>query len=97
VEIAVSLGLLGIVLYGGLAVAIALAVLPRLGPTGYRPQVALAIAVSATLLLNGVVADGFAGPVGTGTLLLSLLALESDEMSQRRGETAAATERALPT
>lgn len=82
VDIAISLGLVGLLLY---MLLIASATIPLArhvqAPGGHRRrQAAVGWALLAWLLLDGVVADSYGGAIGPGVLALLLAALFADDL-----------------
>jgi O-antigen ligase len=84
VDIALSLGLVGLVLYLALFVTVVVSLRKGLHQPGEgRELAAIGIALLSWLLLDGVGSDSYGGAVGVGVLALVLVALIADELRDR--------------
>jgi hypothetical protein len=84
VDIALSLGLVGLVLYLALFVTVGVSLRKGLLQPGEGRELAtIGIALLSWLLLDGVGSDSYGGAVGAGVLALLLVALFADELRHR--------------
>lgn len=89
VDIALSLGLVGLVVYLALFVTVVVSLRRGLHQPGDgREMATIGFALLSWLLLDGVGSDSYGGAVGAGVLALVLVALFSDELRHRGAESA---------
>ena len=84
VDIAISLGLLGVLLYVGLLITCATPLARRVRRHTCRHHVVVGVAFLIWLLVDGLVSDSFGGPIGSGVLALLVVVLVSDDLRTLR-------------